>query len=40
MKPNLNIELNPEKLIQNKEEYKRFLTAICAMEYYSDEALK
>ena len=40
MKPNLSIELNPEKLIQNIEEYKRFLTAICAMEYYSYEALK
>lgn len=40
MSQNLTIELNPEQLIKNKEEFKRFLTVIKSMESYSQDAIK
>jgi len=40
MKNNLIIELNPEQLAHDKEEFKRFLSVITAMELYSVEAFK
>lgn len=38
MEKNLLVELNPEELIKNKEEFKRFLSVINSLEeYYSKE---
>lgn len=40
MKESLVIDLDPAKLSQDKEEFKRFLSVISAMELYSIEATK
>ena len=40
MSNKLNIDLNPQNIIKDKEEFKRFIAAISAMELYSLEAFK
>ena len=40
MEKNLIVDLSPEKLIEDKEEFKRFLSAISALEEYSSNELK
>lgn len=39
MQQNIITEFNPDKLIQNKEEFKRFLSVIDVMEHYSSKEL-
>ena len=40
MNSKINIDLNPQNLIKDKEEFKRFLAVITAMELYSLEPFK
>ena len=40
MKQNLIIELNPKELIKDKEQFKRFLSVINAIEQYSTKELE
>ena len=40
MEKNLHVELSPDKLSENKEEFKRFLSAINSIEEYSSKELK
>lgn len=40
MEKNLIIDFNPENLIKNEKEFKRFLSVLAALEQYTNEGLK
>ena len=40
MEQNLIVELNPDKLKQDKEQFKKFLSVINALEEYSEKELE